>query len=97
MGKITSIADAIEAIETLKQSRPMTRRSMSDIDPMSKARSFNSGLDAALETLRELEASVGERLEELKAKYPVEPKKYTSEVWYDSGEMATLRRILGEG
>ena len=67
---IKTFGDAEKAIETLRQSRPMTRRSMSDIDPMSKARSFNSGLDAALEILRELEAGVRDfDFEEIRSDY----------------------------
>jgi len=60
MTEIKSLGDAEKAIEALRRTSPMTRWSMSHIDPMSKARSFNTGLDAALEILRELEASVRE-------------------------------------
>jgi len=85
-------------IETIAELKKVKFRWCLDCGKINCQNADHSSNDAVwLIDIEKFEASVRRRLKELETKYPTEPKIYTSGVWCDSGEMATLRRLLGEG
>lgn len=83
MAEIKSFEEAEKTIEKLRLVSGSSQNLM-----------YNTGLQQALEILRELEASVGKQLSEIEKLYQVEPLHYHSYDWVNSGKMAILRRLL---